>query len=205
MFGRSLFHWLAARMARRWRPEAGKHLGPSEHLGRRIFEEAKLAGVADQPNFATLNIEHFRESRDPEISLDRLGRAAVEPKVRAYLAPKCKWQATTFNKQKRFEGWAVIKAKDLVKQNRGLPKWEVHPSPEPAKGDIDDSGNEYHAHAICCEDVEEIRRAIFFRYLFEKFGQWEPGPEREQKEIGEDNVFSILMKAVLWCKRRLFR
>lgn len=57
-------------MARRNPPSK---VGPNEQIGRRLFDEPMLTGVTGQPSSSGIQLYHFEDTRDREVSLDRLG------------------------------------------------------------------------------------------------------------------------------------
>jgi hypothetical protein len=152
-----------------WTPAADQPIGSNEHLGRRLFDEPLLAGGADQAPFNGLDLRNFQEKRDREYSLDRLGRSSVEPKVLTYLLPRATQAASKFRDPKRFDGWAVLRARELTKARVGANVW-IEPSPVAGRG-FDE--NIYHAHALRPEDKEDYSFALHLRHLFTAYGQIE--------------------------------
>jgi hypothetical protein len=69
----------------RWSPPS--NVGLSEVIGRRLFEDSKLNGVEGNPPFDGIQLNHFIEKRDREVSMDRLGRANIEKSVKTFLVP----------------------------------------------------------------------------------------------------------------------
>jgi hypothetical protein len=152
-----------------WTPAAGQPISPNEHLGRRLFDEPLLAGAADQAQFNGLDLRNFQEKRDQEYSLDRLGRSGVERRVRTYLLPRATQAASKFHDPKRFDGWAVLRARELTNARVGA---SVHVEPSPVAG-VGLDENIYHAHALRPEDKEDYSFALHLRHLFTMYGQVE--------------------------------
>jgi hypothetical protein len=151
----------------RWAPPA--EVEDNEHLGRRLFDEPMLAGTGDQRAFQGLLLTHFLENRDVEYSLDRLGRSGVDGKVIAYLKPRAHAAGNTFKKPKSFNGWAVLRARELMKapvcQNLAViasPIQEAEPN-----------DNIYHAHALRPQNMDPMHMALYLRHLFTNFGRVE--------------------------------
>jgi len=188
-------------MAKRWNPKPDAPIGVQEQVGRRIFDEPKLRGVEDQPELGILSVEHFREKRDPNVSLDRLGRSGIEPKVKKHLIPRCELQGKKFEKSKEFEGWAVIKVKDLVNKWAKVPQWEVHASPVEKQGSEEFSDNEYHAHANCSEENNDLGAALFLRHLFERYGQIEVVDQEGDCSDGRTQKDDFFASLRTWARR----
>ena len=192
-------------MAKRWQPKLDDPIGHSEPVGRRLFDEPKLAGTGDQPDFKGLQLSHFWEKRGREVSLDRLGRSNVEKKVRDYLIPRCDLHGTLTDKPRSFDGWAVIRARNLTKQVNDFPDWELHTSPEEKRDDIEFSNNEYHAHAICREDIIPRRSALYLRYRFEKYGHVEHRDSGDVVNARSAGLLGKIGRALKEITERLFR
>ncbi len=159
-------------MGKQWKPDPDVSLDPNERVGRRIFDEPKLKGVDKQPDFGSVRVEHFREKRGSHVSIDRLGRTNIESRVVKYLGPRCEWQGQKFNKPKSFDGWAVIQVKNLVNKRSGMSPWKVFPSAIGLENGEEYSDNMYHAHTICHGKYSNEEKALFFRYLFEQYGEF---------------------------------
>jgi hypothetical protein len=86
-------------------------VGSNEQIGRRLFDEPMLQGVTGQPSFSGIQLYHFEERRDYEVSLDRLGASGIDRKVSKYLLPRAEAAGRKFAKPKHFDGWAVVSAK----------------------------------------------------------------------------------------------
>jgi len=145
----------------RWIPPSDR-IDRNEHIGRRLFDEPMLVGAVDQRSFAGLLLSHFEETRDDELSLDRLGRSSVDSRVVNFLRPLGATAAVAFRSSKRFDGWAVLPAHRLTGAVREvvLP---LKPSPEP--------NNPYHAHVdtqglFAAEPSRHYFIALHLRYLF---------------------------------------
>lgn len=166
----------------RWKPP--ETVGVNEYIGRRLFTREALAGASDQHRPAELyEIVHFEPGGDNELSLDRLGRSSVEPKVlRNYLEPRAIHAATLMHK-KAFQGWAVTRARSLVNSPRPeFPNLVVHASPVPKAGSDDLSENIYHAHILKPNDIDHYYTALHLREIFVRDNHFEPiagtGPGR---------------------------
>jgi hypothetical protein len=154
-------------MAPRWNPP--DKVGDAERLGRRIFDEPSLAGAIDQPSFDGVELNNFEEDTN-EFSLDRLGSSGnPSPKVVAYLVPRAQAHGRKFHKEKKFDGWFHVSAKELQAKRRG---YEL----AVAVSRIDGDGmvkNEYHCHAILPDEDKDHREltALHLRHLFTKIGK----------------------------------
>ncbi len=146
----------------RWQPQPDQPVGPNEHIGRRLFDEPMLAGAQDQPSFAGLDFRHFEETRDPEVSLDRLGQSGIDKAVVRYLRPRADKAGTTFRPPKAFNGWAVVRARLLSNPPHG-PAVPVIASPIPGQG-LDE--NIYHAHVATPDHFDHYSMALHLRHLF---------------------------------------
>ncbi len=145
----------------RWIPPSDR-IDRNEHIGRRLFDEPMLVGAVDQRSFAGLLLSHFEETRDDEISVDRLGRSSVDSRVVNFLRPLGEAAAAAFRSRKRFDGWVVLPAHRLTAAVRevALP---LKASPEP--------DNPYHAHVdtqslFAAEPSRHYFIALHLRYLF---------------------------------------
>lgn len=170
-------------MAKNWIPDPSHPVGQSEKIGRRIWDAPQLRGAKDQPPMGSVDIENFREKRSPEVSLDRLGRTGIERRVLEYLQPRCESHANGFKPRRTFDGWAVIKAKDLTNKWKDIPKWELSVSPVAEEDGKELSGNRYHAHARChgVDHSEDngLTVALQLRHLYERFGELHPTNRNE--------------------------
>jgi hypothetical protein len=151
-----------------WKPSAS--FGPNEQLGRRLFDEPMLSGARDQKRAPRLELVHFEEERGEEYSLDRLGRTGVEKQVVRYLVPRCECHGKTLKPQKRIDGWATIKVKDLTQPPLGpkFPAWTL--VYDPVQG-VPPNDNAFHAHGIPPTGVSSVVAAFHLRHHFEKKGK----------------------------------
>lgn len=161
-------------MARRWLPPTDR-VGPNEHVGRRLFDEPLLAGAIDQQVFSGLLITHFEETRDADLSLDRLGKSGVDGRVMSYLLPRALDAGTRFHRPKRFDGWAVLRSTELGKPRQGRPLMVV---PSPILGNGNEQADEkdltlniYHAHVTKPDDMDAYDMALHLKHLFTRYGQ----------------------------------
>jgi hypothetical protein len=153
----------------RWAPNPTQPIGLNEHIGRRLFDEPLLAGALDQPAYRGLDLRNFQETRDSEYSFDRLGRSSIEPAVRAYLEPRAHHAGTKFHRPKTFNGWAFVRARELVNAKRGNAI-AIFPSAESGSG-LD--ANEYHGHAARPASQSDYEFALHLRNLFTSYGDVE--------------------------------
>ena len=150
----------------KWKPP--ETVGANKYIGRRLFTREALAGALDQPSPAELyEIVHFEPDRYNELSLDRIGRSSVEPKVLCnYLEPRAMRAATRMHKT-AFLGWAVTRARNLANSPRPeFPNLVVHASPVPREGADDLSENIYHAHVVKPNDIDHYYTALHLREIF---------------------------------------
>lgn len=165
-----------------WKPKPAEPVGANEVIGRRLFDEPKLAGAQDQKSFAGLDLRNFTEKRDRQFSVDRLGRTGVEGGVLKYLRPRGARAAARFRPPKRFDGWATLRAKFFTKPPQGDTVWPLSPSPIPGEG-LDD--NIYHAHITLPEGVSSYTSALQLRELFAQYGDVRrEGAEKTQGIVG---------------------
>lgn len=152
----------------RWKPRGDEPVGGNEHIGRRLFDEPMLVGALNQRPFAGLDLRHFQETRDLEFSVDRLGRSGIE-KPKNYLRPRAEAAGQKFARPKAFNGWAVLRARQLECPPVGaaLP---VIASPVTGGG-LDDE-NPYHAHLLL-PAVGDYHTALHLRNLFGTYGNVE--------------------------------
>lgn len=129
-----------------WTPSSDK-VAPTEHLGRRLFDEPMLTGATDQRHFGGLDLRNFEETRGDDFSVDRLGRTSIDKKVVRLLKPLADAAGGTFHARRRFDGWAVVPARHLERKVKGI-SLSVKPSPE--------SENPYHAHVPTGDLLAEI-------------------------------------------------
>ena len=146
-------------------------MGENEPIGRRLFDEPMLVGGGDQRPLARLDLRHFLESRDRELSFDRLGRTSVDRSVVKYLCFRGIAAGSRFKKPKKFNGWVYFRARRLATPPRG-PKMIVIASPEFGEPPND---NPYHAH-VDLPYGDAYISALHIRELFEK-GDRVQGPD----------------------------
>ena len=160
----------------RWQPHADTSVAPSEHIGRRLFDEPKLFGASDQKPFLGLALANFEETRDRQFSVDRMGKTCVDKRVVRYLVDRASIAATTFQQPKTFHGWIVLSAKALSVGLRGIPLVPV-PSPDPGAlvggepkpwSDKHLDQNMYHAHIEIPVDEKGWAFAMLAREVFAK-------------------------------------
>lgn len=157
----------------RWKPP--DIVGLNEYIGRRIFTREELAGAAGQPKPAELyEIVHFEPGEDDEISLDRLGRSSVEPKVvHNYLEARGLFAATRMHKR-AFLGWAVARARNLINSPRPeFPNLPIHASPLPSDGVDELTENIYHAHIMRPGEIDDYYTALHVREIFLRHNHFE--------------------------------
>lgn len=126
-----------------------------------------LRGAAGQPNFSGLRLNHFEESRGNEVSLDRLGASGIDRKVSSYLVPRAQAAGETFGKSKKFDGWAVVAAKELIQAKKD-PKLPVHASPVE---DEEPKDNVYHAHVVRPDALNPYIMALHLKHIFTSYGK----------------------------------
>ncbi len=149
----------------RWNPPS--NVGQNEQIGRRLFEEPMLRGAAGQPSFSGLRLNHFEESRGNEVSLDRLGASGLDRKVSSYLIPRAQADGETFGKPKKFDGWAVVAAKELVHAKKE-PKLPIYASPVE---DEEPKDNVYHAHVVRPDALNSYIMALHLKHIFTSYGK----------------------------------
>ena len=152
-------------------------VGNNEYIGRRLFDEPRLEGTADQPRFERLALTHFEETRDNKWSIDRLGNGAVANPVKRYLHPRAEQNGNSFKKPKRFDGWATIRIGTICLQTigTGAARSNLSVSASPIPGDENDlKSNRYHAHIVKPDDIDPEHMALRSRHFFEGLGKVEP-------------------------------
>jgi hypothetical protein len=102
-----------------WTPNPKGAIGLNEPIGRRFYDEPMLAGAADQSAFLGIDLRHFEETRDRQISLDRCGNTSVEPGVLSYLFPRARAMGDAFTPPKAFSGWLYVRARELEQSRIG--------------------------------------------------------------------------------------
>lgn len=173
------------------------NVGMNERIGRRFFDEPMLRGAEGQPSFSGVELHHFQDKRDNEISLDRLGATGVEKRVIRYLKPRAEAAGFARRKAVRFEGWLHVTARELT-QARQEPKLPVIASPvdEPEPDD-----NCCHAHVVKPDTIPEAVRdyllALHLRQIISKYG----GVQRNEGETSEnlwDRLTAWLFNRIGW-------
>lgn len=182
-------------MAKRWDPE-GKPLGPQERVGRRLFDLPELVGATEDQYFGSVKVTQFWDKHTGEVSLDRLGRSSVEPKVRTYLVPRAEDLGASFKPKRRFDGWAHIKAQDLS-HAKWPPRVVINASPVFRKeGEDDVKENIYHAHIDRPEDAYIL--ASHLRNLFENSGDIETYRAADALERDSGSREGAMSRIVSW-------
>jgi hypothetical protein len=148
----------------RWNPPS--NVGGNELIGRRLFDEPLLRGAVDQPSYSGLRLNNFEETRGDEVSLDRLGASGFDHKVSTYLLPRAENAGKTFAKPKSFDGWATVRAKELINAKKP-PMLPVFASPvtDPVPND-----NIYHAHVVAPSTHEPYMMALHLKHIFTTCG-----------------------------------
>jgi hypothetical protein len=157
----------------KWNPLTDP-VGKNEPVGRRLFDEPMLKGAADQRTFSGLNLRNFEETRDKQLSLDRMGQTGITRSVKSYLIPRAESAAKKFTPAKQFNGWVVVSAKFLESGYEGK-KFPVVASPQDG---IDLDRNDYHAHSEIPSDLNSTIAALFVREIFGKRGKLERCEEK---------------------------
>lgn len=128
-----------------------------------------LKGGADQvAPLGLLQLTHFEDDLG-EVSVDRLGRTAIETKVCDHIAPKCADAARAMHKRE-FQGWATVAAKVLTAASQKHPEYDLEVIPSPTK---DEPGkpyllNEHHAHIVSKSGLKGYSLALHLREEFSK-------------------------------------
>jgi hypothetical protein len=155
----------------RWNPRSNDPVGQNEHVGRRLFNEPLLVGVQNQSHFAGLDLRNFEETRDREFSVDRLGRSGIENVVVRYLRPRADAAGEKFTPPKPFNGWAVLRVRQLENPPKGSLGLAVIASPITG---IDLNENIYHAHVVLPQSPDHYFMALHLRNLFSTYGEIKP-------------------------------
>jgi len=162
-----------------WKPN--QTIGKNERIGRRLFQRRGLKGAKDQKRpDKTFELYHFEETRDRQVSADRLGATSVDAKVKRYLNPRGHYAATLFVPPRPFLGWAVVKAKDLQAPPKGSP-FQIAASPSAAADGIELSENTYHADIEMPQRYEAHDMAVMLKYIFEQNYHHEPCIEAQSR------------------------
>lgn len=187
----------------RWKPDPDKEIGPGESLGRRLFAQASLAGATGQRPVPSFDLRNFEDSRDGEVSLDRLGRGNPEKAVIRYLTPRAEAAAKKLGSSRMFfNGWASIQAKVLL-ANKKLPLTIV-PSPiqgnSPSLGEDDLGANIYHAHTSSLGGHDAYSVALYLQYHFEKYGRIEYSPNDPERPPEPTLISRMLLRLSNACR-----
>ena len=155
-----------------WKPN--ETVGKNESIGRRLFHREGLRGAKDQTLPANgFPLYHFEDTRDGEISLDRLGATSVDRKVKWYLTPRCHHVATSMAGKPKFQGWAVAKARAFQTPAKGRPL-PILPSPIAEEAGKEFSENIFHAHVERPASHDALEMALRLQYIFERDYNLEP-------------------------------
>ena len=188
----------------RWAPDSSK-IGKGELLGRRLFPRPSLVGATDQRPVPSLHLSNFEDTRDGEVSLDRLGRSSAEKQVLHYLTPRAEAAADRFTPKRIFNGWACIQAKVLL-ESRKLPM-NLVPSPiagtSPESGKDDLTENIYHAHTQPQGKYEPYFLALHLQSQFEKYHKIEYSPNDPQKPSRLRTALQRLSNAISWLSEKV--
>ena len=137
-----------------------------------------LAGAKGQPSYSGVALTHFEEARGAEVSLDRLGASGIDRRVKRYLVPRAVAAGQTFRKVKRFDGWMIVPARELV-QARKEPKLPVIASPVT---DPEPNDNIYHAHVVRPAELNTYQMALHLRHIFTTYGRMEQHEADQEQE-----------------------
>ncbi len=173
----------------RWIPKSGDPIGPSEHIGRRIFERSDLYGARDQEKpIGEFAVSHFEDRQTGEVSVDRLGKTGIEKAVTGYLNLCAEEHAKSFKPIKLFLGWAVVKAKELQNPTKGdsIP---LIASPTSADDGAGISENPYHAHATPINGLSAYTMSVLLAHIFNKHHRFETKTQRST--ANDDNATDI--------------
>jgi len=149
-----------------WSPSNGITIGAAEHLGRRRFKRSQLIGFGQQEPKNELTHFDFLETRDYEISVDRLGRNGVDNQIIERLLPLAESNADKRTPRMVFIGWASVQVKKFLIDAQKL-RYSI--KPDPIKG-TESEDNEYRALICCPTDREHIEIALTLAHLFNKHG-----------------------------------
>lgn len=150
----------------RWIPNPGEPVGPNEPIARRLFDEPLLSGAQDQKPFQGIDLRHFEETRDGEISFDRFGRSGVERPIVGYLYPLAQAMGAGLKPPRAFSGWLYVRARQLSEPKRG-PKFPPVASPQVPP----EEENVYHAHVVRPDGVDHYVMALYLREIFGRHGE----------------------------------
>lgn len=185
-------------MAKRWDPQ-GKPVDPQERVGRRLFDLPELVGATEDQYYGSIKFTQFWDKQTGEVSLDRLGRSNVEPKVRTYLIPRAEDHGASFNPKQHFEGWAHIKALHLT-QAKWPPNITINASPVFQKvGEDEIKENIYHAHIDKTTNSYEL--ACHLRNLFENSGGIEVYGDATSTETNSSVSKGAISRLINWLSK----
>lgn len=178
----------------RWLPP--DNVGPSEYLGRRLFEEPMLRGAAGQPTYSGIPLHHFEEKRSNETSVDRLGATSIDRKVRGYLLKRADTAGRKFSKPKPFDGWAVVQAKHIAQTGSDTPDCLCVASPIK---DPEPDDNVYHAHIARPNATTHYLMALHLRNVFTTKGSVEK--VSTEASAGQSSIAQLRLFARDWWQR----
>lgn len=161
----------------KWVPSRNAQIGDNEHLGRRRFKRPQLIGFIGQEPRPTLSYLDFLDDRDYDISVDRLGKNGVDPKVKEVLRPLAEANAQKRTPKMVFSGWASVQVKKFMNDAQKL-RYSI--APDPIR-ETESENNEYHAIISCPTDREHLEVALTLHHWFAKYGvlhDVEPVPAR---------------------------
>lgn len=183
-------------MTRKWNPETDP-IGRDEPIGRRLFDEPMLIGAQNQPSFKGLDLRHFEETRDDQLSVDRLGSTGIEKKAKNYLRPRAEAAGAKCHPKKQFNGWAYVRA-DILKG--GYRGHGFHVTASPVEGDESNlEDNTHHAHIVLGDQLTPIMAAFYLRELFTTHGKVEKNlPSKVATTKG-----NIMMWIITWLRNKL--
>jgi hypothetical protein len=160
-----------------WDPSSDTKIADVEHLGRRRFKRAPLAGFPDEAPKKELTHFDFLDERDPELSVDRLGKNGVDRRVQGQLLPLARANAEKRRPRMVFLGWASIQAKKFLSEAQKLG-YSIRPAPT---GGASLEENKFHAVISCPATIDRTYVALYLCYLFIKHGgvlDSEPVPQK---------------------------
>lgn len=140
-----------------------------------------------------LDLRNFYETRDGELSVDRLGRSSVENPVVTYLLPRAHAAGAKFAKPKSFGGWFVIVVRNIEKPPDGN-KFNLKVVASAIEGEALEE-NLYHAHIPIPREENHHLMALYLRHLFARYGHAFPVGE---KASGSDAMPAASDSYGLW-------
>jgi hypothetical protein len=158
----------------RWQPK--NKIGPGIYVGRRLFDEPRLSGAADQDPLKGLDLRNFEIRNDREFSLDLVGDSVCNQKVIRYLEPRAADAGGKFHHPRTFHGWLIVAARmlQMPEPRMTLVVWR---SPvrgpgvdgaEAAWSDDNLDQNFYHAHVGVPDEIASGYFAFVAREIFAK-------------------------------------